>query len=80
MESRPNSVTEADSERHLEMQELLLELRNLKGQLNSSIKESQNAKKETNMIRKEFSDRLRAMQESQQCLQSVEHNLILPLI
>jgi hypothetical protein len=55
----------------LEILELLQELRNVKDRLNISVQESQNAKEETDIIRKEFSDRLKAMQESQQCLQSV---------
>lgn len=69
--SPSNHPNDSDSARHAEIQELLQELRNVKDQLNISVRESQSAKEETNMIRREFSDRLRTMQESQQCLQSV---------
>ncbi|XP_021965155.1 uncharacterized protein LOC110860430 isoform X3 [Folsomia candida] len=68
--SPSNHPNDSDSARHAEIQELLQELRNVKDQLNISVRESQSAKEETNMIRREFSDRLRTMQESQQCLQS----------
>jgi len=77
--SQQNFEKAKESTRQSEIHELLREIRDMKSQLNVSVGEHLSAKEENHMIRKEVSERLQAMCESQQCLQSVSINLILKL-